>query len=392
MAAALAERQLNVVCVAPDPCAPWRQRFGGWHDRVQASLARDCVEAVYPQPLVHTDSDEPLVLPRAYAKIDTQALQAVLLEQCQHAGVRFMPATVTELRHLPDQTQFELANGRHLTARLVVDASGASSRFVERIDSRPAAFQSAYGELLRVRNSGFDDGRMQFMDFRPLAGADEPTFLYAMPLGRRLLFAEETSLVGRAVVDHHRLRVRLHRRLISKRIVVESVLDRERCVIPMGLAPPRRNQRVVAFGAAAAMVHPATGYQLMSCLLAAAPVAHAIADALANGSPSAAARAAYAALWPAQQLRSWELFGFGMEVICELNATRIRDFINAFFRLPDSSWRGFLDATLTPPQLVAAMLRVFGASSAPLRRSLLGMTTGNGSRSLVRAARPHNPL
>ena len=55
---------------------------------------------------------------------------------------------------------------------------------------------------------------------------------------------------------------------------------------------------MIAFGAAAALVHPATGYQLCRMLAAAPKVADALITAhREKRTPDAAARAAYAAVW-----------------------------------------------------------------------------------------------
>lgn len=56
-----------------------------------------------------------------------------------------------------------------------------------------------------------------------------------------------------------------------------EVEEVELCYIPMGGALPRKDQRVVAFGGSAGLVHPSTGYQICRALAAAGPTAAAIA-------------------------------------------------------------------------------------------------------------------
>ena len=90
--------------------------------------------------------------------------------------------------------------------------------------------------------------------------------------GPRRVFFEETSLVARPAVTLAECERRLKLRLAHLGIdVVEVCADEppELCYIPMGGPRPDPRQRVVAFGAAAALVHPATGYQLCRALAAA---------------------------------------------------------------------------------------------------------------------------
>jgi lycopene cyclase-like protein len=146
------------------------------------------------------------------------------------------------------------------------------------------------------------------------------------------------------------------------------VLDRERCVIPLGIAPPRRDQRIVAFGAAAGMVHPASGYQLARALASAPEVARAIAE---GRTPHEAALRAYDVVWPASRLRAWDLFTFGMETLCRLDTSGTRAFFEAFFSLPPETTLRFLRAELGPASIAAAMARMLVVAGPRLRRELL---------------------
>ena len=103
------------------------------------------------------------------------------------------------------------------------------------------------------------------------------------------------------------LRKRAHRRLKHLGVEVRrgSLLEEERCNISMGGPLPDPTQRIVAFGAAASMVHPSTGYQLCRMLAAAPALAAALGSRLRGGrgysSPAAIASAAYDAMWPEQR-------------------------------------------------------------------------------------------
>jgi lycopene beta-cyclase len=135
---------------------------------------------------------------------------------------------------------------------------------------------------------------MLFMDYRTsyVSAAERteqltkaPTFLYAMPLGRvgdapfspdsvtgadrsvknsrpgkQRVFFEETSLVARPALSMDECKQRLYERLGHHGIAVSVVHEEEFCVIPMGGAYPKVDQRVVAFAGAGGLVHAATGY------------------------------------------------------------------------------------------------------------------------------------
>ena len=104
--------------------------------------------------------------------------------------------------------------------------------------------------------------------------------MYTMPLGplpdgKYRVFFEETSLVGR---DERRLsfeecKTRAMKRLAFHGIQIFGVEEEEYCYIPMGGELPAGNQRVIAFGAAANMVHPSTGYQACRMLASSTDIA-----------------------------------------------------------------------------------------------------------------------
>ena len=116
----------------------------------------------------------------------------------------------------------------------------------------------------------------KFMDF---SGPENGTFLYALPVSDAELFVEETSLVTAESPDWTVLERRLRDRL--NRLGLVGELDvHERCVIPMDASLPDFATEGISFGAAAAMVHPATGYQLGASLSLAAPFAEALTATL----------------------------------------------------------------------------------------------------------------
>jgi lycopene epsilon-cyclase len=83
-------------------------------------------------------------------------------------------------------------------------------------------------------------------------------------------------------VPFDELKRRLYRRMAYMGLSLEgaTVLEEEASWIPLGGPTPIIPQPNVAFGAAAVMVHPASGYSIVNSLRRAAPVAAAIAKGL----------------------------------------------------------------------------------------------------------------
>jgi lycopene cyclase-like protein len=191
-----------------------------------------------------------------------------------------------------------------------------------------------------------------------------------MDLGGGLFFVEETSLALAPAVPFERLRDRLHRRLAHRGVAVGEIAHEEFCLFPMNPALPDPRQRVLGFGGAASMVHPASGYLVGGLLRRAPELAAAIAAAL-EGPTEAVAPAAWAALWPDAMRRKHALYRFGLEKLMRFPEARLRRFFDAFFHLPGDQWSGFLANTLPLPELVQAMLRLFATAPTDVRLGLL---------------------
>jgi lycopene cyclase-like protein len=287
-----------------------------------------------------------------------------------------------------------LADGSCLRARLVVDASGHRTALIRRPHVGPVAGQAAYGVVGRFTAPPVDPGQFVLMDFRcDHLDADErrepPTFLYAMDLGDGLYFVEETSLALAPPVPFDTLRERLHKRLAQRNLAITAVEHEEHCLFPMNLPLPDRSQPLLAFGGAAAMVHPASGY-LVGALLRRAPgLARDLAAALRDpqASPARLAAAGWTSLWPQELRRKHALYQFGLEKLMRFPESRLRAFFATFFALPPHEWYGFLTNTLTLPQLLTAMVRLFLTAPWDVRLGLMGMQ-GREPTLLMQLLRP----
>ncbi len=392
VAAACARAGASVTVLAPQPDAPWVSNYCAWQDELPPNLGRH-VEQRWRRALVATDHGEHH-LERSYVKLDSHALREAFREDLLCGRARFVADLATSITHGPEISTIHTAGGATERVRVVIDGSGARSPFVKRPKRRDPAFQVAYGLLLHAPAHQFELDRAVLMDFRPAAAGQggPPTFLYALPIGEDRLFLEETSLVNRPGVPMALLRSRLETRLQTLGLSRAPQLDEEQCRIAMGLALPAREQGVVPFGAAASMVHPATGYSVAHALRKAEPVAQAVVNALRADGHSAAIDAGNRTVWPAADRAAWELYGLGLESLLNMDARRTSAFFDGFFDLPQADWSGFLGGLLGPRQVAGIMTRVLRNVPSSVRWGLVRTSLSFGAAPLAQTfLQPETP-
>ncbi len=393
LAASCADRGVRVAVVGPDPQQPWPNNYGLWLDDAERLGLADQLAARWPRTEVILRG-RAIDLGRGYARIANDRVQSDALARCRSGHVGFHRGHVDTLAHLDGHTDVQVREGPVISARLFVDATGHGSALVERESGPEPGFQVAWGELRSAAPAELATAPevMRFMDWTPSGAADDglpPSFLYCMPIAGDRVFVEETVLVGRPPSGDpsawfEPLRARLHARLPTLATCGE-LIETERCVIPMGGPLPRPGQRTLAFGGAAGFVHPATGYMLGVALDRLARVAEAIAEV--SREPLALDQACARverAIWTASERRAWQLYGFGMQVMLELDHAGIEQFFAEFFALPPERWRGFLSATAPASTLMATMLRYFASTTPAIRRRLSAHLFGRDGVRLAR--------
>ena len=391
IAAELAEQGLVVaVLAATDPRDPWPNTYGIWGDEVDGLGLGHLLEHRWSYTCSYfgsgsSDPADPANSPtchgRDYGLFDKNRLQQFWLERCEAAGVQWLRGQALELSHGSGRSQVATAAGEVLEARLVIDASGHGSALVRRPVGAPVAGQAAYGVVGRFTVPPVQPGQFVLMDYRcdhlsPEERSEPPTFLYAMDLGQGRFFVEETSLALAPPVPYATLKQRLERRLAHRGVAIEQVEHEEFCLFPMNLPLPDLDQPVLAFGGAAAMVHPASGY-LVGALLRRAPVLAAAVAVRLRAEPAAdslqLAQAGWQALWPPELRRKHALYQFGLEKLMRFSEPQLRGHFASFFSLPSAQWYGFLTNTLSLGELLAAMLALFATAPWSVRWGLMGM-------------------
>ena len=199
---------------------------------------------------------------------------------------------------------------------------------------------------------------------------EAPSFLYAMDLGNDIFFVEETSLANYPALSKDLLKKRLQKRLSKKGILIKDILHEEDCLFPMNLPLPLKNQPILAFGGAASMVHPASGYMVGSLLRRAPLLAQKLKIYLNNPNLSSIelAKKGWDVLWPSELIRRHKLYQYGLKRLMSFDEKMLRSFFLNFFQLSTKEWSGFLTNTLPLPKLIFVMSKMFIKS--PLRIKL----------------------
>ena len=384
IASELHQRGVLVEGIAPNPVnAPWPNTYGIWAKELELLGLEDLLEHRWSNTVSFYGAggsdleDQPTPHGLDYGLFDRQKLQDYWLGHGQ--GMTWHQDSVERIELQGDRTSVHCASGEQRLARVVIDASGHRSPHIFRPDLGPVAGQAAYGVVGRFSKPPVAPGRFVLMDFRcdhltAEQRNEPPTFLYAMDLGEGVFFVEETSLALAPAVPEAVLKQRLEQRLANADVAITEVMEEEHCLFPMNLPLPDFNQPLLAFGGAASMVHPASGYMLGALLRRGPGLADALAAALKQ-QPSlgsvALARLGWQALWPWELVLRHRLFQFGLGRLMGFDEQLLRRHFTSFFQLPQAEWSGFLTNTLPLPRLMGVMLRLFAISPWDVRRGLV---------------------
>ena len=164
----------------------------------------------------------------------------------------------------------DLADGRRLTANLVIDGRGPAAA-----PDLIVGYQKFLGQTVRLAAEHGLDAPI-IMD-ATVDQFDGYRFLYVLPWDARTLLIEDTRYTDVADLDHDGLRRGIANYAWSQGWTIEAVLEEEEGVLPVALggdieAHWRSAESRALSGLRAALFHPTTGYSL--------PDAAALADAI----------------------------------------------------------------------------------------------------------------
>lgn len=360
LAAACGARGIRTLLLDRSPLAPWRSTYGAWAHDLPADLPASVVAArATGRAIARTVWD----LGREYAVLDVPALRAHLDDGLARGGVEVRAARVTGA----GPGEVLLADGTRLRAPVIVDAGGHRQPTRGASARGPAAEQTAHGVVLDQAAAAplLSPGEALFMDWRPDHGEPGwPTFLYAVPLGRGRVLLEETSLARRPGLPQPVLRRRLLARLARHGIAVPPDAATERVRFPVDTprygTPGHRTPGVFGFGAAAPLVHPASGFSVATAL----SLAPAVADAIVGGSPEDV-------VWSLRARAVHRFRRIGLEALLRMPPGEVPGFFEVFFSLPEHHRWAYLGGRDDLAGTVAVMGALFGRSGWRMRSRLV---------------------
>ncbi|MDT7612767.1 MAG: lycopene beta-cyclase [Pseudonocardiales bacterium] len=359
LASACGARGLRTTLVDRSPGSPWLSTYGAWTSDLPAGL---------PAPVIAARATGRAVartawgLGREYAVLDVPALRADLDDGLVRGGVDLLTGRVVGVG--PEGV--ELADGTRLRARTVVDAGGHRQPTRGTRPGRVAAEQTAHGVVVgeSAARPLVAPGEALFMDWRADHGEPGwPTFLYAVPLGGGRVLLEETSLARRPGLPQPVLRRRLLARLARHGIAVPADAEVERVRFPVD-TPRLCTPGVVGFGAAAPLVHPASGFSIATSL----GLAPAVADALASGGTAAAE----AVVWSPRARGVHRFRRIGLEALLRMPPDEVAGFFEVFFALPERHRWAYLSGRDDLAGTAAVMGALFRRAGWRLRTRLVG--------------------
>ena len=364
LAAACGQRGLDVGLLDPNPDRPWVATYGTWTPELPADLLASVVAARAAGRAIATTEHH---LGWEYAVLDVEALRAHLAEQFTGVSVHTGRAVGS-----PDPGVVALADGSTLQAAVIVDAAGRWRPLDPTPSRRVPAEQTAYGLILPEESVTplVAAGEALFMDWRADHGESGwPTFLYVVPLGEGRVLVEETSLARRPGLPLSTLRRRLYARLAHHGLVAPNDARSEK--VSFRVDHPRHSgSTVLGFGAAAPLIHPATGFSVAASLQLAPRVAAVLAAHL-PGDPDRALSAANAIVWSPAAKVIHRVRQIGLEALLRMPGAEVPGFFEQFFTLPEAHRWAYLTGRDDVGGTVAAMASLFRESDWRLRRHLV---------------------
>ena len=383
LAAELANQDLNIKCISTkSPYDKWSNTYGIWASELEELGLESLLSHRWSATVsffgngLDKNGNLPTDHKYDYGLIDREAFQEALLKKCK--DISWVNDKAIEIYTINKISQVVCESGLKLKSRLVIDASGHKSKFIKRPLSKRVAQQAAYGVVGKFSSPPVHKNQFVLMDYRSdhLSKnelSESPSFLYAMDLGNDVFFVEETSLASYPALSFDYLKNRLVNRLKNRGIAIETIIHEENCLFPMNLPLPLRTQPILAFGGAASMVHPASGYMVGSLLRRAPMLAKQLSIYLKDPSLTSVqlAQKGWKILWPNELIQRHKLYQYGLKRLMSFDEKMLRSFFLNFFQLSTNEWAGFLTNTLPLPKLIYVMSKMFIKSPLNIKLGML---------------------
>ncbi|KAJ8766691.1 hypothetical protein K2173_004515 [Erythroxylum novogranatense] len=328
LAAESAKLGLKVGLIGPD--LPFTNNYGVWEDEFKDLGLERCIEHVWRDTIVYLDErSDPILVGRAYGRVSRQLLHEELLSRCVESGVLYRSSKVDRIFEANDgHSVVACEDGVSVPCRLVTVASGAAS-----------------GKLLQYEVGG------------PRVSVQTA---YGVDISKIL-----SCLASKDAMAFDLLKRKLMSRLETMGVKLLKIYEEEWSYIPVGGSLPNTEQKNLAFGAAATMVHPATGYSVVRSLSEAPNYASVIAKILKGN------HSKDELTYERNKKCQRSFFLFGLALILQLDIDGIRTFFRTFFRLPNWMSQGFLGSTLSSADLAMRIRLVRHLLSDPTGATMI---------------------
>ena len=99
-----AKRGLRTTLVSPALTTPWHPRYAVWMDEVEPHGFSSVIHPVYQNCEIRSDGDRVRTLARAYGRVNGEALQSMLIDDCMSLNVRVVEDVVAGVKHEEKRT------------------------------------------------------------------------------------------------------------------------------------------------------------------------------------------------------------------------------------------------------------------------------------------------
>lgn len=355
IASAMANQGLKTVCVSPTIDKSWENNSCAWATEIRPFGFDKYCDRIWPKTEIVFADGKSKVMDGAYAHFDNDKLRNALLKDVKEK----ISGEAVSVNHDKTGSDLKLKKGDKIRAAIIIDATGHDHSLIKTLKKEADAFQNVYGILACVDSHPYNLESMILMDFRSehLEKNVPPTFLYAMPWEKDLVFLEETSLVASPGVPLNELKRRLDLRIKNMGLNIKEIELIESGILPMNMPLPDLKQRVIGFGSAGGFVHHSTGWSIARSLRLSDPVAELVARGLNNGDdPDTISTKAWKLMWPPDELRMRRFHLMGMNAFCHLGINALSFFMKFFFALPGTAWQQYLSNDATYLKVNKALL------------------------------------
>lgn len=337
----------------------WHCTYGSWVDEIKESWLSDTelsLKKIFQTELLNTEvisaDNDKIMLNKKYALLDNKYIFNKIYDNIKkNPNIRLIDGQVINVDDNKNNIIIYYKTTEIVTnirSKQIFNCTGMS-HFLTRYNEigLPTNWQIFYGKKIKLKQP-HNIKNMILMDWRQYKNKTNiPSFAYIIPINPFILFIEETILIYHTRFDLEELSQRLDERIMQMDLAIDTILETETYSIPMGGNLPKHNQKILSFGLAAKMSHPATGYMVGYTIYRIPYIIH--NKNLHNISMKT--------IIPMDEKIKYYIYVYGGELLKQLNTKELSLFFTYFFKQPD--WNKYLTRRLSSNQLILLLINFF---------------------------------